>query len=174
MDNEVRSFNESHHLGHVIKDDLVVSGLPNKPEEIDLRFLRMIGFGDTYDGGDDPSDGMSYQAVLYGNQIAWERWAQYLMGSCEQRGRGGNDLYRQMYFASRLFLKIQAVGHAKFFREGLKAGADTFYVDEDDLASLKTHPQFNEMVENYGLSLVPSKRESGHCTVQVTKFYERK
>lgn len=174
MDTEVRKFNESHHLGHLIKDGLVVGSLPAKPEEIDLRFLSMIGLGDTYNGGDDPVNGMSYQAVLYGNQIAWEKWAEYLMGSCEQRGSGGNELYRRMYFVARLYLKIQAVGRAKFFRERLKAGIDTFYVNEDDLMSLWAHPQFMEMVRDFGLVLSPVKGDSNRITVSVTKFYERK
>ncbi|MHB0978214.1 MAG: hypothetical protein ACYC1K_02305 [Minisyncoccota bacterium] len=171
---EVRGFNESHHLSGVIKDGLVVGSLPVKAEEIDLRFLSMIRLGDTYNGGDDPSDGMSYQAVLYGNQIAWERWEQYLMGSREQKGSGGNELYRQMYFVARLYLKIQAIGRAKFFREMIKAGMDTFYVNEDDLMSLWAHPQFKEMVKGFGLLLSPVKGEPNRFTVSVTKFYERR
>jgi hypothetical protein len=174
MHKSERGFNESHPLGSVIKDGLVVGNLPARPEEIDLRFLTMIGLGDTYNGGDDPSDGMSYQAVLYGNQIAWEQWAEYLMCSCEQRGHEGNDLYRKMYFVSRLYQKIQAIGRAKYFREKLKKEADTFYMSGGDLAVLKDHPQFKDVVESIGISIVPVKMRENYFTVQVSKFYDKK
>lgn len=176
MDSETRSFNESHFLGHLLKDNVVAHGLLTRSEEIDLRFLNMIGMGDTYDGDVNPSDGVAYRAVLYGNQIAWEQWAQYVMGSCEQRSDSGNGLYRSMYFVARLYLKIQAVARALYFHEGieLEEGTDSFYMSVDDLEILHKHPQFIEMVDVFGLVLeaVEGKDKNGYKKVTVTKFYK--
>ncbi|MFZ3019973.1 MAG: hypothetical protein WA051_00405 [Minisyncoccia bacterium] len=170
MDTTAKRFVDDHHVGNVLSGS-VATGLPTKPEEIDLRFLSMLRMGDTYDGGGDPVDGTDYTAVLYGNQIAWEMNSFYYMCSCEMRHKEGNELYRRMYYAARLHLKIMRVARALYFREKLKSGQDAFYMSEDDLGLLKDHPQFKEAAADYGLELKPARR--GNHRVTVTKFYEK-
>lgn len=165
------SFNETHDADSVIRGR-AVKGLPSKPEEIDLRFLFMISFGDTYNGSNNPSDGTAYTAVLYGNQIAWDNNKWYWHGSREQGNRSGDELYRRMYHASQLYMKIMEIGRALFFRDKLKKGVDTLFVSADDLVLLEDHPQWKEMLEDFGLRLEPVVGEISHFKVVVTKFYE--
>lgn len=171
MANQMQSFEETHFLGNLLKGK-VASGLHEKFEEIDLRFLNRISMGDTYNGDDDPCDGVSYNAVMYGNQIAYEYYAVYHNGSNEMRQKKGNVLYQAAYFASQLYLKIQEVARAMYFREDFPDGDAEFYMSQNDLALLSNHPQWQQMVEHFGLELEP--RENGRALVKVSKFYVRK
>ena len=170
MDTTTEWFSQTHFVGHVLNAK-VAEGLPTKLEEVDLRFLNKISMGDTFDGEDTPYDGVAYTAILYGNQIAYEVYADYHMGSCEQRVKSGNKLYYNLYFASQLFLKVQAIGRHLFFRGELKEGADTFYVNQGDVEVLQKHPQWKEMVRDFGLELQPTEKKD-HFRVVVTKFFE--
>lgn len=77
-----------------------------------------------------------------------------------------------MYHASQLYMKIMEIGRALFFRSKLKKGADTLFVSADDLELLDDHPQWKEMLEDFGLRLEPVVGEASHFKVAVTKFYE--
>jgi hypothetical protein len=171
MDTTVVSFNQMHFVGHVLGGE-VAKDLPTDPNQVDLRFLRVISMGDTYDGDDSPFDGVAYRAVLYGNQIAWEQYADYVMGSCEQRSEKGNKFYRSLYHASMLYLKIQEVARELYFRKKPKKSEDTFYMSTSDLEVLKEHPQYKDMVRDFGLELRFTPKEH-YLQVAVTKFYKK-
>lgn len=163
-------YNEVHPVGFVLKSQCSLSRAPKKEEDVDLRFLHLIRLGDTYNGEDNPVDGVAYKAVLYGNRIVWEEHSEYISGSCEQRWENGNPMYHSLYFSSRIYLKILEIGRAMYFRENIRHGDDIFYINSGHLELLETHPQFREMVEDFGLELL-STLESGRFQVKVTKFY---
>ena len=171
MEQTVEYFNQSHLVQNVLQGK-VSEGLPNKFEEIDLRFLRALRFSDTWAGDDAPDTGDDCLVIMYGNQVAYQRVKFYFNGEQQTRYEEGEKLYDELYNPSQLYLKILFVAGALFNREKLKEGADTFYVSERDLACIKGHPQFKEMVRDLGLEL-RSVSEKGKMQVVVTKFFER-
>jgi hypothetical protein len=171
MNTTKKSFNEAHSLFTLLVSGVSENLLPSKPEDVDLRFLRRIRLSDTFDGDSDPVDGLDYAAILYGKQVVWEKYSEYDYGSCIGRTKNGSEMYRGLYFAAQLYLRIQAIGHALYLREKLRKDEDLLYVNLDDFEVLKNHPQFLEMVQDFGLELKPAGK--GKHRVVVNKFYER-
>lgn len=164
------SFNETHGVSSVVKWGLVATDLPTDPKEIDLRFVRMITLCDTFDGEDRPSDGSWYRAVFYGNRLAWESDRFYHGGSCEFRTSSGDQMWRSAYHGAMLFLKIQRIARRIYFGEDLSDGKDTIFVSLEDLRFIEHHPQYQEMVEDFGVKLLDADKISSF-RVEASKRY---
>ncbi len=132
--------------------------LPDRPEDIDLRFLRKIRLSDTYNGVDSCADGVEYSAVLYGNKIVYE-YAIYRDPNNMKHDQRlpGNELYRRMFEVSRAYLDIVEIARAKFFQEKIQEDADEHWdcvaLGENIRTTFATHPQYQQMVEHFGLEL---------------------
>ena len=169
-------FNLEHCLSQVLKK-VKFEAVEEQPENIDLRFLRRIFLSDTYNGEDAPTDGIRYEAIIYGNQIVCD-WSKryhdcYGMGS---KGEGAG-VYFTMYEVSQVYLRILRIARCKYFREELPAvdnegrAADLIYISKEILEILQKHPQFKEMIRDFGLELVPVL-ETNDFRITVSKFHE--
>ena len=140
---------------------------------LDLRFFSMVLLTDTFDGKSAPYDGVSYRAVLYGNQIVWERFKQYDHGSGVGTQEGGDERFYMMYRVAEVYKKVLLIAGRKF-RKGNQdhERADLVACYAEELAILQQHPQYRELVRDFGLKLFPQRgKNKGWFRVTVSKHH---
>ena len=164
-----------HCLGNALANQhpSLLAQVPSDPNQIDLRFFSRIALGDTFDGSPNPIDGLSYRAILYGNQIVWETSRTYHMGSCEmsiENGAGGDkEFYRIMYNVS--------CGFKALLQEVRKQCASGIFGEVKESICLPhsdilfAHPQFQQLSKDCGLILAESQIKS-YFHVRVSKSLE--
>jgi len=164
----------------VVKAD----ALPQDPSLIDLRFFRRINISDAYNGRDAVYDGVEYSAVLYGNKVVCE-FAVYIDQSFHKHRQPntGSDLYYRMYKVAEIFQKVLRISRAKYFEgnslecdDELKKGGrwDYLLIPPDELKMFLKHPQYKEMVKNFGLKLKnKDKKDKLWFQVEVSKRYRK-
>lgn len=127
---------------------------------LDLRFFRKIELSDTENGHGNPTSGDVYTAILYGKTIIYESTQSFENGEVSAARSSGLLSGPMMFDAAQLFQRVRMVAQAKFH------GHDTTHMSEADalwdvvcddaaLALLKTHPQFHEAREIFGIAFQP-------------------
>lgn len=173
------SFNETHSVGHMLQKTSF-KRVKEKPEDLDLRFFRSIFLSDTYDGRGPCGNGLQYSAVLYGNRIVWEGYKQHDNCSGGPEWEAGSYLYYKMHKVSEIYQELLTVGGRKYYREKppkmsreRRGFCGIFFINAETFALLRSHPQFQELVHTFGLTLTPegnTKRQQ--FRIHVSKFYK--
>ena len=157
--------------------EAVGGSLPEKFEDCDLRFFSQITLTDAYNGKNPPLDGVRYRAILYGRHVVYEFTKAYMNGSGGSSFANGDVRFENYYSMAYLYLSIQRIARAKYFGEKIPKSYEKQSEDSLDQVSsspkelevLATHPQYQELMQEVGLTLEPTDERKYFFRVNVSK-----
>lgn len=142
------------------------------PNTYDLRYFRSMTLSDSWDGKTTSSDGWTHTFIFYnGEEVLWSSVLKY-EGQTESRRTKGDKFFYSMLHASRMYISILEDVREQYFRHHHAEKSLSWWSKSPEMHILLAHPQYAEMVENFGVVRNSIMREGEeYYTFTATKFH---
>ncbi len=133
-------------------------------ENITLQHFATVEMADTWFGRGIAADGNTWTLLIYKDRVVGKKTVLKVQSSNEGRWKEGDPFWWQMYAAACVYMAILKIARHKYFGtnvtpadnlDATKENWDVVWPSEETLSTLEDHPQYQSMVKDFGLTLVP-------------------